>query len=176
MSDNNDNVVKDLYNELIKKRNICKIDLDNYRTEMEIEKKSMEYKSSIEDDSRFFSPRCNDNSINSENDLNTIIEKYEKMIEAKKIEFEYYDEYCKRLADHLKLNDDEESLENIKEADNKFTYSISLNYDINDIKNKLLIIKNMMEISIKIYDNDHERTRQEMIRIDKALEDILSEI
>ena len=173
---NNDNVVKDIYKEILRKRNSCKIDLDNYNTDMEIEKKSMEYRSSMEDDSKFFSPRSNGISLNDDYEITNIIEKYEELIETKKKEYDYYDEYCTRLADYLKLNENEESSDFLKETDKDFTYSINLNYDFNDLKNKLTMIKNMTEIGIKIYDNDRERTRQELIRINKALADIISDL
>lgn len=172
----NDNVVEDIYKEILQKRNKCKIDIDNYETEMEIEKRNLEYRSSIEDDSKIFSPRSNGNIIEDSNDINSIIEKYEKLIEAKKKEYDHYEGYCKRLAHHLKLNENDETLKSLKESDKDFTYSISLNYDVNEIKNKLSMVKNMTEISIKIYDNDRERTRQELIRIDKALEDLINEL
>ena len=177
MRNKKNDVVHDIYREIIIKRNKCKIDLDNYAAEIEIAKKSIEYSSSIEDDSVFFSPRRNEKSIDNENDLNSVLEKYENLLEIKNKEFEYYDEYCKRLADYLKLNDNEESvLKNIKDNEKKYTYNINLNYDVNDIKNKLLMLKNMTEICIRIFDNDRERTRQELIRIDKSIEDIIKEL
>ena len=74
---NNENVVEDLYKDIIAKRNKCKIDFDNCITEIEIIKRSLEYRSTMEDDSRFFSPRNSDNGIESADDLNDKLEKYE---------------------------------------------------------------------------------------------------
>ncbi len=175
-----DNVVSDLYNELIIKKNKCKIDLDNCIAEIEITKKSLEYKSSIEDDSRFFSPRSTGNGIDSENDLKLKLDNYEKIAESKKNELDHYDRYCKRLAEYLQLNigesADTDIQNNEKNNVNNIRYSINLNYNMDDIKSRLINLKNMTELSIKIFDNDRERARQELKNIDKMLDKMINEL
>lgn len=174
---NIENVVEDLYKDIIGKRNKCKIDLDNYVTEIEITKRSLEYRSSMEDDSRFFSPRSNDNGNESVDDLNAKLEKYEKLAEEKKNEFEYYDSYCTRLANYLKDNSNNKTahIENDL-SDNDISYSLNLNYDVDDIKTKLSAIKNMTDLCVNIFDNDRERTRQELLIIKRSIDRIIDDL
>lgn len=177
---NIENVVEDLYKDIVEKRNKCKIDLDNYVTEIEIAKRSIEYKSSMEDDSRFFSPRNNDNGIESRDELNYKLEEFEKMADDKNNEFEYYDSYCKRLSEYLNQNNKKEKLSNDidhdRNNDNDISYSINLNYNVDDIKTKLSIIKNMVDLCVNIFENDRERTKQELSKIKKSVDRMIDEL
>lgn len=167
---NNDNVIDDLYKDIVNKRNKCKIDLDNYITEIEILKRSIEYNTFLEDDSRFFSPRNNENINDNSDSLSFKMEKYEKLVEETKERFNYYDSYCSRLALLIKNNNKTEETKNSKNIEDKdISYNLNLNYDVNDIKEKLLGLNNQLDLCIKIFDNDKERTKQEIVNINKAL-------
>lgn len=169
-----DKIISELYKDIVEKRNMCKIKLDDLITEIEIVKKSIEYRSSVEDDTRFFSPRNIDNGIETSEDLSDKLEGYEKLCDDTKKEFEYYDHYCTGLANYLNEQTDDSDVNDSK-VDIK-TYNLNLNYDYNDIKDKLLSIKSMTDLCIKIFDNDAERTRQEIKKINKSLKNLISSL
>ena len=173
----NDNVIDDLYKDIVNKRNKCKIDLDNYITELEILKRSIEYNTFIEDDSRFFSPRNNENINDNSDSLSFKMENYEKLVEETKERFNYYDGYCSRLALLIKTNNEtDESDNNRNTGDKDVSYNLNLNYDVNDIKEKLLGLNNKLDLCIKIFDNDKERTKQEIVNINKALDQLINSL
>ncbi|MCR4806365.1 MAG: hypothetical protein K5857_01695 [Lachnospiraceae bacterium] len=163
-----DNVINDLYKDIVKKRNKWKIDLDNYITEIEILKRSIEYNSSREDDSRFFSPRSNDKSFESTDELSTKMESYEKLVEETKDQFNYYDTYCTRLALLIKSDKDKED-----DNEEEISYSLNLNYDVEGIKEKLESVMNSLDLCLKIFDNDRNRTREELKNLKRNIEGIL---
>lgn len=171
----NENVIYDLHKDIITKRNKCKFDLDNYITEIEIIKKSLEYRNSMEDDSRFFSPRSNDNGMESTDDLNLRLEKYEKLAEETRNLFDYYDGYCIKLSEYIKKDDTQEK-EIKTDNDKEIEYNLNLNYDFNEIKNRLSSLGNKVDLCLKIIDNDKERTKQELKRIQKSINEIMEDM
>ena len=50
-------VLKELFDDFLKKRNEYKIEIDNYETEKEIIRRKIEYSEKTEDESKLFSPR-----------------------------------------------------------------------------------------------------------------------
>lgn len=171
----NENVVKDLYKDIIAKRNKCKIDLDNYITEIEIIKKSLEYRTSMEDDSRFFSPRSNDTGIESTDDLNLRLDKYEKLAEETRTLFDYYDGYCIKLSEYIK-SDDASNNDKSEGSDKDIEYSLKLNYDYSDIKTRLSSIEKNIDLCLKIFDTDRERTRLELKRIHDSINALMEDL
>ena len=174
--------VNELYKDIIKKRNKYKIDLDNYITESEIIKRNIEYKTSTEDDSKFFSPRNTENGIESLEEMNDSLEKYEKLIEETREDFDYYDDYCIRISNFLKMVDEEheeiihEKSDENKDEDQDISYNLSLNYDLDGIKEKLISLENKLDVCLKIFDNDRERIKQEIKNISKSLNQIIDSI
>ena len=176
----NIDVIKDLYKDIVTKKNKCKIDLDNYLTEAEIIKRSMEYRKSTEDDSKFFSPRSNDKGMESVDELEKKLDDYEMLAEESREKFEYYENYAKRLAAFIQ-DDEEKDNDNMKTSfknkdEDDVTYSLSLNYDINDTISKLSSIGNRLDLCLKIFDNDRERTKTEIIEVKKMIESLIDSL
>ena len=83
----NMDVIKDLYKDIVNKRNKYKIDLDNCLTEAEIIKRSMEYRKTTEDDSKFFSPRSTDNGMESVDELEKKLDETDRANDCKGKEY-----------------------------------------------------------------------------------------
>jgi hypothetical protein len=167
-------VIKDLYKDIVDKRNKYKIELDDYTTEVEIIKKSLDYRKSKEDDSKFFSPRSNDNGIESVDELDKKLEKYEKLTEEVRNNFEYYDGYCQKLSEFL--NNEKYNVGETKvtgSLDSDISYSLNLNYDINDIESKISAVQNRIEFCLNIFDNDRERTKNELKEIKRMIDNMM---
>ena len=100
--------------------------------------------------------------------------RYEKLVEETKDQFNYYDAYCTRLALIIKSDSDKEDVE--KEEDEEISYSLNLNYDVEGIKEKLESVMNSLDLCLKIFDNDRNRTKEELKNLKKNIEGILESI
>ena len=175
-------IINELYKDIVNKRNKLKITLDDYVTESEIIRRNIEYSNSKEDDSRFFSPRSSENTMESLDEMDKNLEKYEKLIEDTKEEFTYYDNYCSKISDFLKSVEDDNDTN--KELDSSFSedpkedvsYSLNLNYDVENIKESLKTLENKIDVCLKIFDNDRERTRNEIRNISRSIKEIIDRL
>lgn len=178
-------VLEVIYADFNSKKNELKIKMDNLRSEIEVLTRSMEYHSKIEDDSRLFSPWVNDNnSIDTLEKMEEKKEALENLVEDTEEKYTYYLEKCKMikplLSEKKKKEDDEEVEEVIRDTEDgdkeEVVYNFSFNYDQDDMKQKLTGIINKLDVCSKIFDNDPERTKQEIKSIKKSIKQIIDSI
>ena len=175
-------IINDLYKDIVSKRNKLKITLDDYITESEIIKRNIEYSNSKEDDSRIFSPRSSENTMESLDEMYKNLEKNEKLIEGTKEEFTYYDNYCTKISDFLNSAEEDNNSDSGDDSsvsddpNNDVSYSLNLNYDVENIKESLKTLDNKIDVCLKIFDNDRERTRNEIRNISKSLKEIIDRL
>ena len=172
-------VIEEIYKDFTDKRNMYKIEVDNYSAEIEILDRSIEYSSRMEDTSKLFSPRTSENVIDSIEDLKLKLETTERLLEESKEKYDYYNNYYEKLKpiveNELKpdINDiiygDKEIEDDMvtavsKENDEEdaVTYNLNLNYDMDGTKEKLTSISHKIDTCLKIFDSDTDRAKQEI--------------
>lgn len=183
-------VIEEIYKDFSDKRNMYKIEIDNYTAELEILERSIEYSSRIEDTSKLFSPRTSENVIDSIEDLKLKQEATERLLEESKERFEYYEYYYEKLKPIIEnefkpdINDiiygDKDKEEDISDVETEkydeedgVTYNLNLNYDVDGTKEKLSSISHKIETCLKIFDSDTDRAKQEMKNIRKTIDRLL---
>lgn len=183
-------VIEEIYKDFTDKRNMYKIEIDNYSAEIEILDRSIEYSSRMEDTSKLFSPRTSENVIDSIEDLKLKLETTERLLEESKEKFDYYNNYYEKLKpiveNELKpdINDiiygDKEIEEDMvpavsKENDEEdaVTYNLNLNYDMDGTKEKLTSISHKIDTCLKIFDSDTDRAKQEIKNIGRTIDKLL---
>ena len=183
-------VIEEIYKDFTDKRNMYKIEIDNYSAEIEILDRSIEYSSRMEDTSKLFSPRSSENVIDSIEDLKLKLETTERLLEESKEKFDYYNNYYEKLKpiveNELKpdINDiiygDKEIEDDMvpavsKENDEEdaVTYNLNLNYDMDGTKEKLTSISHKIDTCLKIFDSDTDRAKQEIKNIGRTIDKLL---
>lgn len=183
-------VIEEIYKDFTDKRNMYKIEIDNYSAEIEILDRSIEYSSRMEDTSKLFSPRSSENVIDSIEDLKLKMETTERLLEESKEKFDYYNNYYDKLKpiveNELKpdINDiiygDKEIEDDMvpaisKENDEEdaVTYNLNLNYDMDSTKEKLTSISHKIDTCLKIFDSDTDRAKQEIKNIGRTIDKLL---
>ena len=183
-------VIEEIYKDFTDKRNMYKIEIDNYSAEIEILDRSIEYSSRMEDTSKLFSPRTSENVIDSIEDLKLKLETTERLLEESKEKFDYYNNYYDKLKpiveNELKpdINDiiygDKEIKDDMvpavsKENDEEdaVTYNLKLNYDMDGTKEKLTSISHKIDTCLKIFDSDTDRAKQEIKNIGRTIDKLL---
>ena len=183
-------VIEEIYKDFTDKRNMYKIEIDNYSAEIEILDRSIEYSSRMEDTSKLFSPRTSENVIDSIEDLKLKLETTERLLEESKEKFDYYNNYYEKLKpiveNELKpdINDiiygDKEIEDDIVQAVSKendeedaVTYNLNLNYDMDGTKEKLTSISHKIDTCLKIFDSDTDRAKQEIKNIGRTIDKLL---
>ena len=183
-------VIEEIYRDFTDKRNMYKIEIDNYSAEIEILDRSIEYSSRMEDTSKLFSPRTSENVIDSIEDLKLKLETTERLLEESKEKFDYYNNYYEKLKpiveNELKpdINDiiygDKEIEDDMvpavsKENDEEdaVTYNLNLNYDMDGTKEKLTSISHKINTCLKIFDSDTDRAKQEIKNIGRTIDKLL---
>ena len=183
-------VIEEIYKDFTDKRNMYKIEIDNYSAEIEILDRSIEYSSRMEDTSKLFSPRTSENVIDSIEDLKLKMETTERLLEESKEKFDYYNNYYDKLKpiveNELKpdINDiiygDKEIEDDMvpaisKENDEEdaVTYNLNLNYDMDGTKEKLTSISHKIDTCLKIFDSDTDRAKQEIKNIGRTIDKLL---
>lgn len=183
-------VIEEIYKDFTDKRNMYKIEIDNYSAEIEILDRSIEYSSRMEDTSKLFSPRTSENVIDSIEDLKLKLETTERLLEESKEKYDYYNNYYEKLKpiveNELKpdINDiiygDKEIEDDMvtavsKENDEEdaVTYNLNLNYDMDGTKEKLTSISHKIDTCLKIFDSDTDRAKQEIKNIGRTIDKLL---
>jgi hypothetical protein len=170
-----EDLLKELYTDFRSKRNNCKIELDNARSELEVLIKSIEYNKKSLDESSFFSPRSADNNDNENTDeLEIKVKVIEKKIEDLEEKYTYYNRYTKELKLLINSENKSSDVKNNKEKD--VIYNLNLNYDNTEIRNKLTGISHKLDLCLKIFDNDKERAKSEVRNIRNNLDSIIREL
>lgn len=178
-------VLIEIYKDFMDKRNMYKIEIDNYKAELEVLEKSIEYSSRIEDTSKVFSPRASENIIDSIEDYKQKQEVTERLLEESREKYEYYNNFYEKLKpiieegkkpdinDLIYGDDPEEKDDGIFEKDENITYNLNLNYNMDDTKDKLSNISHKIETCLKIFDNDPDRVKQEIKSIGKMIDKLM---
>ncbi len=183
-------VIEEIYKDFTDKRNMYKIEIDNYSAEIEILDRSIEYSSRMEDTSKLFSPRTSENVIDSIEDLKLKLETTERLLEESKEKFDYYNNYYEKLKpiveNELKpdINDiiygnkeiEDDMVPAVsKENDEEdaVTYNLNLNYDMDGTKEKLTSISHKIDTCLKIFDSDTDRAKQEIKNIGRTIDKLL---
>ncbi len=182
--------IEEIYKDFTDKRNMYKIEIDNYSAEIEILDRSIEYSSRMEDTSKLFSPRTSENVIDSIEDLKLKLETTERLLEESKEKFDYYNNYYEKLKpiveNELKpdINDiiygnkeiEDDMIPAVsKENDEEdaVTYNLNLNYDMDGTKEKLTSISHKIDTCLKIFDSDTDRAKQEIKNIGRTIDKLL---
>ena len=183
-------VIEEIYKDFTNKRNMYKIEIDNYSAEIEILDRSIEYSSRMEDTSKLFSPRTSENVIDSIEDLKLKLETTERLLEESNEKFDYYNNYYEKLKPIVEnelrpdINDiiygDREIEDDMvpavsKENDEEdaVTYNLNLNYDMDGTKEKLTSISHKIDTCLKIFDSDTDRAKQEIKNIGRTIDKLL---
>ena len=190
-------VIKEIYRDFTEKRNMYKIEVDNYSAEIEVLEKSIEYSSRIEDTSKLFSPRTSEMVIDSIEDLKIKKEATERLLEESRQKYEYYNNYFEKLkliveeeskpdindilyGDEEKHFDwdlasikDHDDKEEEKDEDSEFSFNLNLNYDVDETRDKLSNISHKIDTCLKIFDSDRERAKQEIKSVDRSIKKLL---
>lgn len=183
-------VIEEIYKDFTDKRNMYKIEIDNYSAEIEILDRSIEYSSRMEDTSKLFSPRTSENVIDSIEDLKLKLETTERLLEESKEKFDYYNNYYEKLKpiveNELKpdINDiiygDKEieddmvpAISKENDVEDAVTYNLNLNYDMDGTKEKLTSISHKIDTCLKIFDSDTDRAKQEIKNIGRTIDKLL---
>ena len=195
----NGEVLSEIYKDFVEKRNMYKIELDNYTAELEVLEKSIEYSSRIEDTSKLFSPRTSETVIDSIEDLKLKKETTERLLEECREKYNYYNNFYEKLKPVVEeetkpdindiiygtVNNEEEGFETSdldsildedKDEDMEISYSLNLNYNIDDIKEKLSNIEHKVDTCLKIFDNDIDRTKTELKNIGRSINKLLKSL
>ena len=195
----NGEVLSEIYKDFVEKRNMYKIELDNYTAELEVLEKSIEYSSRIEDTSKLFSPRTSETVIDSIEDLKLKKETTERLLEECREKYNYYNNFYEKLKPVVEeetkpdindiiygtVNNEEEGFETSdldsildedKDEDMEISYSLNLNYNIDDIKEKLSNIEHKVDTCLKIFDNDIDRTKTELKNIGISINKLLKSL
>ena len=167
MKDINESI-RDIYNDFLKKKKNYKIEIDNLNADIEVLRKSIENISEMEDSSKFFSPRNCENDFVSLDDMKVKLSEKEALVDDLNNELDYYSKYCKILKDII-----ENDRRNSNDINEKKEYSLNLNYNFDEVKNKITNIKHKSETCLKIFNNDRNRAKQELLNINKSLDEIL---
>ncbi len=188
MLDEYNNLVNSLYKDFLEKKNFYKIEKDNVVTEIEILKRKLEHAKDIRDESKFFSPRNNDSDFSSEEDIKDNLLEKDSLLEKYSLEYNYYNSYCKQMKNITNrykdetekekskdINDiiydkDNNIKENIKFEDNN---QIKKDNSTDELQRKILNLKHKSENCVKIFEIDRVRAKQEIININKSLDNIL---
>lgn len=195
----NGEVLSEIYKDFVEKRNMYKIELDNYTAELEVLEKSIEYSSRIEDTSKLFSPRTSETVIDSIEDLKLKKETTERLLEECREKYNYYNNFYEKLKPVVEeetkpdindiiygtVNNEEEGFETSdldsfldedKDEDMEISYSLNLNYNIDDIKEKLSNIEHKVDTCLKIFDIDIDRTKTELKNIGRSINKLLKSL
>lgn len=192
MLDEYNNLVKSLYKDFLEKKNKYKIEKDNLKADIEILKQNLEYAKDIRDESKFFSPRNNDTDFSSEEEIKEELIKKESLLDDYNEKYNYYTDYCKKMKSMINSYKDEtekEKSKNIndiiygsendtKENNSQETKEINSDIDYNneELKRKISNLKHKSENCIKIFEIDRVRAKQEIININKSLDNILNNL
>ncbi len=177
-----ENLLKEIYNDFLKKRNRYKIEKDNYETEIEIIRRKIEYSENAEDESKLFSPREVDRRrTDSMEDLLIKKEELELVLDEVKEKYNYYNDYCIKLSPFVNKEDDDSAASAVEETERfvnehmneDIVYNLSLNYDLDDVRNKLSGTIHKLDVCLKIFDNDNERAKNEIKSAGKSLKEVL---
>lgn len=183
-------VIEEIYKDFTDKRNMYKIEIDNYSAEIEILDRSIEYSSRMEDTSKLFSPRSSENVIDSIEDLKLKMETTERLLEESKEKFDYYNNYYDKLkpivenelkpdindiiyGDKEKEDDMVPAISKENDEEDAVTYNLNLNYDMDGTKEKLTSISHKIDTCLKIFDSDTDRTKQEIKNIGRTIDKLL---
>ena len=192
MLDEYNNLVKSLYKDFLEKKNKYKIEKDNLKADIEILKQNLEHAKDIRDESKFFSPRNNDTDFSSEEEIKEELIKKESLLDDYNEKYNYYTDYCKKMKSMInsyKDETDKEKLKNIneiiygsendiKENNSQETKEINSDTDYNneELKRRISNLKHKSENCIKIFEIDRVRAKQEIININKSLDNILNNL
>ena len=193
-------LLKVLYKDFFEKKSEYKILKDNIKGEIEVLEKTIENASEFNDESKLFSPRNNENDYVSVEELKYNLDEKHNVYNEYCSEYDYYNDYCKKIKEIIKneekkkdenshdinelmygsKNNENEKVNNTEKNNEKeisnSEYSLNLNYDTEELKNKILNIKHKSETCLKIFNNDKGRTKQEIISINKALDNLLKSL
>ena len=192
MLDEYNNLVKSLYKDFLEKKNKYKIEKDNLKADIEILKQNLEHAKDIRDESIFFSPRNNDTDFSSEEEIQEELIKKESLLDDYNEKYNYYTDYCKKMKSMINSYKDEtekEKSKNIndiiygfendaKENNSQETKEINSGIDYNneELKRRISNLKHKSENCIKIFEIDRVRAKQEIININKSLDNILNNL
>lgn len=192
MLDEYNNLVKSLYKDFLEKKNKYKIEKDNLKADIEILKQNLEHAKDIRDESKFFSPRNNDTDFSSEEEIKEELIKKESLLDDYNEKYNYYTDYCKKMKSMINSYKDEtekEKSKNIndiiygsendtKENNSQETKEINSDTDYNneELKRRISNLKHKSETCIKIFEIDRVRAKQEIININKSLDNILNNL
>ena len=192
MLDEYNNLVKSLYKDFLEKKNKYKIEKDNLKADIEILKQNLEHAKDIRDESKFFSPRNNDTDFSSEEEIKEELIKKESLLDDYNEKYNYYTDYCKKMKSMINSYKDETEKEksknindiiygsenDIKENNSQETKEINSDTDYNneELKRRISNLKHKSENCIKIFEIDRVRAKQEIININKSLDNILNNL
>ena len=192
MLDEYNNLVKSLYKDFLEKKNKYKIEKDNLKADIEILKQNLEHAKDIRDESKFFSPRNNDTDFSSEEEIKEELIKKESLLDDYNEKYNYYTDYCKKMKSIINSYKDETEKEksknindiiygsenDIKENNSQETKEINSDTDYNneELKRRISNLKHKSENCIKIFEIDRVRAKQEIININKSLDNILNNL
>ena len=192
MLDEYNNLVKSLYKDFLEKKNKYKIEKDNLKADIEILKQNLEHAKDIRDESKFFSPRNNDTDFSSEEEIKEKLIKKESLLDDYNDKYNYYTDYCKKMKSIINSYKDETEKEksknindiiygsenDIKENNSQETKEINSDTDYNneELKRRISNLKHKSENCIKIFEIDRVRAKQEIININKSLDNILNNL
>ena len=192
MLDEYNNLVKSLYKDFLEKKNKYKIEKDNLKADIEILKQNLEHAKDIRDESKFFSPRNNDTDFSSEEEIKEELIKKESLLDDYNEKYNYYTDYCKKMKSMINIYKDETEKEksknindiiygsenDIKENNSQETKEINSDTDYNneELKRRISNLKHKSENCIKIFEIDRVRAKQEIININKSLDNILNNL
>ena len=192
MLDEYNDLVKSLYKDFLEKKNKYKIEKDNLKADIEILKQNLEHAKDIRDESKFFSPRNNDTDFSSEEEIKEELIKKESLLDDYNEKYNYYTDYCKKMKSMINIYKDETEKEksknindiiygsenDIKENNSQETKEINSDTDYNneELKRRISNLKHKSENCIKIFEIDRVRAKQEIININKSLDNILNNL
>ena len=155
-------------------------------------KQNLEHAKDIRDESIFFSPRNNDTDFSSEEEIQEELIKKESLLDDYNEKYNYYTDYCKKMKSMINSYKDEtekEKSKNIndiiygfendaKENNSQETKEINSGIDYNneELKRRISNLKHKSENCIKIFEIDRVRAKQEIININKSLDNILNNL
>ena len=192
MLDEYNNLVKSLYKDFLEKKNKYKIEKDNLKADIEILKQNLERAKDIRDESKFFSPRNNDTDFSSEEEIKEELIKKESLLDDYNEKYNYYTDYCKKMKSMINSYKDETEKEksknindiiygsenDIKDNNGQETKKINsdTDYKNEELKRRISNLKHKSENCIKIFEIDRVRAKQEIININKSLDNILNNL
>ena len=173
-------IIKDVAEELKNKKNSLRIEYDDLCNSIDYIKKQIDYKCS-NDSFSVFSPRDNNDCISNLDKMNKELSEVSSKFSSVKSDLDYYSDLCSKINKALSFYNgvdfDNNNVFTVDSDNLPLNYNLNLNYSLDDnLVNRLILLERKLEMCLRIFDNDYERTRNELEFITDSFCDLINSL